>query len=40
MLGVEDDDVVALDVFETVDDGTLQLADVQIRLLSQPGGLR
>jgi hypothetical protein len=40
MLGVEDDDVLRLDVFQTIDDGALQLADVQFVLLLQPPGLR
>ena len=34
VLGVEDRDVLGLDVFETVDDGALQFADVH----SVPGG--
>jgi hypothetical protein len=36
MLGVEDHDVLGFDVFQTIDDGALQLADVQFQLLCQP----
>jgi len=32
VLGVEDSDVLALDVFQAIDDGPLQFADVQIQL--------
>jgi hypothetical protein len=32
VLGVEDRDVLGLDVFQAIDDGALQLADVQVQL--------
>jgi len=32
LFGVEDSDVLGLHVFQTIDDGALQLADVQIQL--------
>jgi hypothetical protein len=37
MFGVEDDDVVALYIFEPIDDGALQFSDVQIQLPGWPG---
>jgi hypothetical protein len=32
VLGVEDGDVLGLDVFQAIDDGALQLLDIQVQL--------